>query len=107
MTAPARSPEQRTRALEAALAARQERARVRAALKRGELSPLTVLEEAHGNPLWAGLKVSWLLECLPGIGAVRSERILADAQIAASRRIQGLGVRQRAALVAELEREGR
>jgi hypothetical protein len=107
MTAPDRSPEQRSRALEAALAARQERARLRVALKTRTLSPITVLDQADENPLWANLKVSWLLECLPGIGAVRADRILSDAQIASSRRIQGLGIRQRAALVAELEREGR
>ncbi|MEI6361217.1 MAG: integration host factor, actinobacterial type [Actinomycetes bacterium] len=107
MSAPARSPEERSRALEAALAARQERARLRVALKSRELSPLTVLDEADDNPLWANLKVTWLLECLPGIGTVRADRILTDAQIAPSRRIQGLGIRQRAALVAELEREGR
>jgi hypothetical protein len=107
MTTPARSPEQRSRALEAALAARQERARLRVALKSRAMSPITVLEESDENPLWANLKVCWLLECLPGIGRVRAERILAATQIAASRRIQGLGVRQRAALVAELQREGR
>ncbi len=107
MTAPARSPEERSTALAAALAARHERARLRAALKAREVSPRTVIDGAEDNPLWAQLKVSWLLECLPGIGAVRADRILADVQIAPSRRIRGLGVRQRAALMAELEREGR
>jgi hypothetical protein len=107
MTTPARSPEERSRALEAALAARHERARLRVALKSREVSPQDVLEGAQDNPMWAHLKVSWLLECLPGIGAVRADRILANAQIAPSRRIRGLGVRQRAALVAEFEREGR
>ena len=107
MSAPDRSPEQRTEALEAALAVRQERARLRAALKSRAVSPVTVIEQADDNPLWANLKVAWLLECLPGIGAVRADRILADVQIAPSRRIQGLGIRQRAALVAELLRAGR
>ena len=107
MTIPARSDEQRAEALEAALAVRMERARLRGELKAKTLSAVDVIEGAVDNRLWAGLKVTWLLECLPGVGEVRAERILTDLQIAASRRIQGLGTRQRAALIAELKREGR
>jgi ribosomal protein S13 len=52
--------------------------------------------------LWAGIKVSWLLECVPGIGEVRAARIMTSLRIAPSRRVQGLGERQREALLAEL-----
>ncbi len=107
MSIPARSDEQRAQALESALAARMERARLRAELKAKQMSGVDVLEGAVENRLWAGLKVTWLLECLPGVGQVRAERMLSDLQIAPSRRIQGLGTRQRAALIAELTREGR
>ena len=102
MSAPARSAQQRADALAAAMASRQERARVRAALKARELTVLDILDGADANPVWAGLKVSWLLACVPGIGPARVERIMAAAQIAPSRRVQGLGVRQRAALVEAL-----
>lgn len=102
MSAPVRSAEQRADALAAALAARQERARVRQALKSRELTFLDILDGAQANPLWGSLRVSWLLECVPGIGPARAERIMTTAGIAPSRRVQGLGVRQRAALAGEL-----
>jgi hypothetical protein len=106
MSVPVRTEEQRAHALAAALAARQERARLRTALKARELTATDVIEGAPDNPLWSGVRVSWLLECVPGIGSVRAERIMASLQIAPSRRVQGLGDRQRAALVEELARHG-
>jgi len=102
MSVPTRSPEQRADALAAALTARKERARLRAALKSRELDAVDVLLGAPDNPVWAGVKVSWLLECVPGIGEVRVDRIMTTLRIAPSRRVQGLGERQRAALLAQL-----
>lgn len=103
MSVPARSAEQRADALTAALAARQERARLRGALKSRELTAVDVLRGADQNPVWGGVKVAWLLECVPGIGVVRAQRLMAELRIAPSRRVQGLGERQRAALLAEFE----
>lgn len=107
MTIPARTSEQRADALHAALAARTERARLRVALKERTISGVDVIEGAADNRLWAALKVTWLLESLPGVGEMRAERMLDALQIARSRRIQGLGSRQRVALVDALRREGR
>lgn len=106
MTVPVRSDAQRADALAAALAARQERSRLRAALKARDLTAADVIDGAPGNPLWGGIRVSWLLECVPGIGSVRAERIMSTLQIAPSRRVQGLGDRQRAALLVELATHG-
>jgi hypothetical protein len=102
VTIPERSAAQRADALAAALASRRERAALRGALKARELSVADVLDGAATNPVWAGVKVSWLLESVPGIGEVRAERLMDSLGIAASRRVQGLGARQRAALIAEL-----
>ncbi len=102
MSVPVRSAEQRADALSAAITARQERSRLRAALKAREVSAVEVIEGAPANPLWGGLRVSWLLECVPGIGEVRADRMMTTLQIARSRRVQGLGERQRAALIQEL-----
>lgn len=102
MTAPTRSAEQRAAALTAAVAARQERARLRAALRSRALSAADVIEQSEENPVWAAVKVSWLLESLPGVGPIRAGKLLTAAGIAPSRRVQGLGVHQRAALLAEL-----
>lgn len=97
--APARTDEERSAALAKALATRQERARVRAALRERSLRPVDVLLGAADQPMWGALRVSWLLEAVPGIGPVRAGRIMDSVGIAPSRRIQGLGERQRAALV--------
>jgi hypothetical protein len=102
MSVPTRSDAQRADALGAALAARRERSRLRAALKARELRAVDVIAGAGEHPIWGTLRVSWLLESVPGIGAVRADRIMTELRIAPSRRIQGLGERQRAALVAEL-----
>lgn len=99
MSVPTRSPEQRSDALAAALAARQERARLRSALKARSLTVAEVISGSADNPVWAAVRVSWLLESVPGIGSVRAERLMADLHIAPSRRVQGLGERQRAALI--------
>jgi hypothetical protein len=106
VSVPVRSDAQRADALAAALAARRERSRLRAALKSRDLTASDVIAGASANPLWGAVRVSWLLECVPGIGAVRAERIMAALQIAPSRRVQGLGERQRAALLAELANHG-
>ncbi len=103
MSVPTRTAEQRTEALESALAARKERARLRAALKARETTAGDVIRRSHDNPVWGAVKVVWLLECVPGIGSARAERIMTSLGIARSRRVQGLGDRQRAALIIELE----
>ncbi len=100
---PARTDAQRSEALAAAIEARRERSRLRTALKARQMSAVDVLVGAQTNPLWAGLKVAWLLECLPGVGRVRAERMMSALGIATSRRVQGLGERQRAALIGQLE----
>lgn len=106
MSVPVRSDAQRSDALASALAARQERSRLRLALKSRELTAADVIRGAPDHPLWGGVRVSWLLECVPGIGAVRADRIMATLRIAPSRRVQGLGDRQRAALLEELAKHG-
>jgi ribosomal protein S13 len=48
------------------------------------------------------MKVSALLEALPGVGKVRASRLMDECDISPSRRVRGLGVKQRAALQAAL-----
>ena len=47
------------------------------------------------------MKVSALLESLPGVGKVRAKQIMERLGIAESRRVRGLGTNQRAALEQE------
>jgi hypothetical protein len=57
-----------------------------------------LLDAAVSEPALAGLRVSEALGALPGVGPKGVERIMSDCGIAASRRLRGLGPRQRAAL---------
>lgn len=101
---PSRTDAERAEALAKALQTRQERARLRVALRERQITATDVVLGAEANPLWSTLRVSWLLESVPGIGPVRAEQIMTSLAIASSRRIQGLGARQRAALLEELGR---
>lgn len=99
---PARTAQQRADALTVALAARRERARVRAAIQAGELTVADVLGGADDNPAWSAFPVRWLLECIPGVGEVRSAQLMSAARVARTRRVRGLGVRQRTVLLQAL-----
>ena len=48
------------------------------------------------------MRVSAVLESMPGVGKVRAQRIMEKIGISASRRVRGLGTHQRAALAARV-----
>ena len=50
------------------------------------------------------LKVVSVLESLPGVGKVRARKIMEKLDISATRRVRGLGAKQRDALVAEFQK---
>lgn len=78
---------------------RRERADLRRALKGGTASPITALDDER----FRGVRVRWFLESLPGIGSSRAELMMAELQIAPTRRLGGLSARQRHALLARLD----
>jgi predicted N-acetyltransferase YhbS len=92
---------QRAAALEKAAAARRARAELRERLKRGGTTLKQVLADAENDEVVAKLRVSALLEALPGVGKVRAAAVLDQLEIAPSRRVRGLGERQRQALLNE------
>ena len=49
------------------------------------------------------MKVSAVLESLPGVGRVRAAKIMERLEISPTRRVRGLGAKQRAALVTEFD----
>ena len=69
-------------------------------LKSGQLSLPGFLAEADGSPPLAKMRVSDVLEAMPAYGPVKAERLMGHLDIASSRRVRGLGARQRAALLA-------
>lgn len=101
MAIPQLTPEERAAALEKAKAARIERAKVREELKTGKLTLEQVLAKKD-DPIVGRMKVSTLIETLPGYGKAKAEKIMKELQIAESRRLRGLGARQQAALLERL-----
>lgn len=93
------SASERTDALNKAAAARATRAAAKESLKNGEKSAAEIISATVEDEAIARMKVSELLEALPGIGKVRAAAIMKQLGIAASRRLRGLGIHQRRALV--------
>jgi S13-like H2TH domain len=98
---PPLTPEQRAAALEKAALARKQRAELKERLKKSGTSLASVLDQAERDEIIGKMKVSAVLESLPGVGRVRAQRIMERLEISPSRRLRGLGAKQRAALVAE------
>ncbi len=106
MPVPSLTAEERAAALAKAAAARKDRSELRAKLRSGslELAELLDTSAARGDASVTKMRVSALLEALPGVGKTRAAQIMERLDIAANRRVGGLGVHQRRALVAEFER---
>jgi transposase len=100
---PPLTPEQRAAALEKAAVARGERAAVKNRLKYSQGSLAEVITDGKDNPLVGKMKVSALLESLPGVGRVRARQIMAEIGISESRRVRGLGTNQAAKLIARFD----
>ena len=85
----------------AAVAARRARAEVKRQIAARERTALDVAQSAwDGDPTApeATLRVSELLKSVPTLGPTRTERVMAELGIAASKRVGGLGSRQRVQL---------
>ncbi|MFZ3062610.1 MAG: integration host factor, actinobacterial type [Actinomycetota bacterium] len=102
MPLPTLSTAERQAALKKALEVRRQRAEVREKLKRGSISLSQALSKADDKVV-GRMKVSSVLESLPGIGKVRARTILDELGISQSRRIKGLGVRQREGLLKRIK----
>jgi hypothetical protein len=102
---PPLTPEQRAAALAKAAVARRERAAAKNRLKYSQGSLADVIKEGKDNEVIGKMKVSALLESLPGVGRVRARQIMDEVGISESRRVRGLGANQAAALIARFDRE--
>jgi len=102
MALPQLTEEQRKAALEKAAAARHARAELRDKIKKGEVSLGEVLES--DDPIASRMKVSALIESLPGYGKAKATKIMDELGISSTRRVKGLGVRQREELLEALSK---
>lgn len=102
MTPPRLTREERAAALDKAVDARRRRAELKESLKRGELTLSDVLERAKSDEVVSRTSILTVLESMPGIGKVKAGRIMERVGISESRRVRGLGAKQRVALDDEL-----
>lgn len=102
MALPQLTDDQRKAALEKAAAARHARAELREKIKKGEVTLAEVLDSE--DPIAARMKVSALIESLPGYGKAKAAKIMNELGISPSRRVKGLGARQREQLLEALSK---
>ena len=98
------SPEQRKEALAKAAEARRKRAEVKESLKNGRTDLEQILDRS-GEGIVGKMKVSSVLESLPGVGKVRARKIMERLEISESRRVRGLGAKQKDSLLREFGRK--
>ena len=99
---PTITPEQRAAALAKAGEARRLRAEVKELLKTGSVTLIEVLARGETEDYIGGMKIESVLESLPGLGKIKTKRLMEELGIASNRRMRGLGERQRAALLERL-----
>jgi hypothetical protein len=104
MPLPVLTDEQRKQALAKAAEARRKRAEIKAELKSGKRTLKDILAKSDEN-IVGKMKVSTVLESLPGVGKVRAAKIMEKLDISATRRVRGLGAKQREALLGEFAKK--
>ena len=102
MALPQLTDEQRKAALEKAAQARHARAELRANIKSGKVTLEEVLDS--DDPIANRMKDSALIESLPGYGKAKATTLMDELGISASRRVKGLGARQREQLLEVLSK---
>ena len=104
MPLPTLNEEQRRQALAKAAEARKKRAEIKGELKSWKRGLKDILE-THGDDTVGKMKVSTVLESLPGVGKVKARKLMEQLDISATRRVRGLGAKQKAALLAEFSKK--
>ncbi len=100
---PSLTPEQLKAARSVATVARRERAELKQALRKGDLTVSQALAKASKDETLAHIKVFDLLRAIPRVGEKRAHDLMKRLEISESRRIRGLGRHQLAGLKAEFE----
>jgi hypothetical protein len=100
---PPLSEEQRRDALKKAAEARRKRAELKEQLKSGRTTLRELLDRTSDGVV-GKMKVSTVLESLPGVGRVRARKLMERLDISESRRMRGLGAKQKENLLNEFAR---
>lgn len=104
MPLPTLTPEQRREALAKAAEARKKRAALKGQLKTGQVALRDVLSR-RDDEVVGKMRVSAVLESLPGVGKVRARKLMERLDISSSRRVRGLGAKQKEALLGEFAKK--
>lgn len=103
MALPPMTAEQRADALAKAAQFRTERKDVKDRLKAGTLTLPDLLRDAATSDVTGRMKVSAVIQSLPGMGKAKTAVLMGRLGIAESKRVRGLSARQRADLEKALE----
>ena len=93
MSLPKLTPEEKRRGLAKAQEMRRRRAELRQELKRGAITLKELLAREDDEAVQK-MRVSYLLQSLPQVGKVTTDKVMQDIGIPENRRVQGLGTRQ-------------
>ncbi len=104
MPLPTLTEEQRREALAKAAEARKRRAVLKEGLKSGRLNLREILDR-KGEDVVGKMKVSTVLESLPGMGKVKARKLMERLDISSTRRVRGLGAKQKDNLLGELSKK--
>lgn len=99
---PVLTEEQRRENLEKAAAARRERKALLDLVREGTVS----FEEASADPKYWRIPVVRLLIAVPGIGKAKATQLMTEAGVSPTRRVKGLGCRQREYIIENLPNRG-
>lgn len=95
------SEKDKMEALKKAQEMRSKRAELRSRLKKGTLTLQEVLN-SEDNEVIQRMRVTYLLQSLPQVGKITSEKLMREIGINENRRVQGLGKRQKDELLQRL-----
>ena len=84
--------------LEKAAAVRRERKALLDLVREGSVT----FEQASADPRYWRIPVVRLLIAIPGVGKAKATQLMAEAGISPTRRVKGLGCRQREHIIAHL-----
>lgn len=101
MALPQLSGEEKLAALKKAQEMRSKRKEIREKLKAGSMRIDEIIDLAE-DELYGKMRVVYLLESLPRVGKTRAQKIMTEIGIDLSRRVKGLGQRQKDALLNKL-----
>ena len=101
-TLPVMTDEQRRKNLEKAAAARRERKALLDLVREGTVS----FEKASADPKYWRIPVVRLLIAVPGVGKAKATQLMTEAGVSPTRRVKGLGCRQREYIIANLPNRG-